>query len=187
MLKAGYEPEHPALLTELKVGLEAYDIVQRAVGVVLTELHHGKWLYAGTLISKSHGLERAECQRHIPPLCHYLNWHTALEYSGRLEFLQRRSLGVHQLMHEGKIIFPRHRAVQIVAAALVAGSPEHLVNIQRIGPDYGSRGIVKVQSLAEKVLYRLIQRTVGKRPGSNYGRGVWQFCYFLTYKIYIWV
>ena len=55
VVEGGDHGEHPPLLRELQVGLEAHQVVDRAVGVVPPQLHHGVGLLPRAGVSEAPG------------------------------------------------------------------------------------------------------------------------------------
>ena len=96
------------------MGLKADHVVDRAVGVVAPQLHHGVILLPGARIPEAHGLERPVAQRVHAPAGHDLDGHAALEDRAVVKAVHRRFLRAYQRVDKGEILVPVHRAVYII-------------------------------------------------------------------------
>ena len=144
--KGGNHGEHPLLLPEFQVGLEAHQIEHRLFRVVLPQLHHGVGLLPGGRVGKAHGLQRAEAQGVEAPAGHDLHGHTALKDIFVLEAVHLRLLSGHQLPDKGLILSPVHGAVDVVRGApVVPGLPPGLGHIDGLGGHQGRCRVEKVE------------------------------------------
>ncbi|CAN4008652.1 DUF998 domain-containing protein, partial [Dysosmobacter welbionis] len=113
VVEGGDHGEHPPLLREFQVGLEAHQVVHRAVGVVSPQLHHGVGLLSRAGILQPPGLQGAVAEGIVAPAGHDLHGHTALKYHLVLKAVDRGLLGRGQLLPEGVVLLLGHGAVDI--------------------------------------------------------------------------
>ena len=137
--------ENTPLLRETQTRLESDNIIQSRVFVVLTELHHGKGLLVRPGVFQAYRLAGAERNDHIAPLGHAFNGHTALENGLFFKAVHLGSLGGLQGVNKCEIFFPRHRAVQIILAPVIAGHAENLVRIQTVRRHDRRGCVIKMQ------------------------------------------
>ena len=154
--------EHPFLLPPLQMGLEAHDVVKRAVGIVPAQLHHGIWLFPRLWVGQAPGLEGAEAQCLLPPASHYFHGHAALEHVFVFKAMDLRLLGGAQLLPESQVLLLGHGAVDIVvAASTVAGAEPGLVHVHAVKGDDRGRGIKEIQVMTGR-----------EQPGNSLGQGI---------------
>ena len=103
-MEGGDHGEHPPLLREFQVGLEAHQVVDRAVGVVPPQLHHGIGLPPRPGVLQPPGLQGAVAQRVVAPAGHDLHGHAALEHHLVLKAVDRGLLRRGQLLPEGVVL-----------------------------------------------------------------------------------
>src|SRR3989454_4230868 len=134
-LEAGDHPEHPDLLGELEMILEADHRVKAGRQVVLPELHDGERLFACARVDEADRLHRAECERLTTTAGHLLDRQAPLEVEDLLLELVRRRLGRPQEgLVEAGVLGLGWRAVEVILAPLaVARCPEHLRQVDRVG------------------------------------------------------
>ena len=145
VVEGGDHGEHPPLLREPQVGLEAHQIVDRAVGVVPAQLHHGVGLLSCPGVLQSPGLQGAVAQRVVAPAGHDLHGHAALEDHLVLKAVDLRLLGGGQSVPEGVVLLFAHGAVHVVRRALVVpGAEPGLVHIHTVGGHQRRRRVEEV-------------------------------------------
>ena len=137
------------MLAPCQVRLEADKVINRAVGVIPTELYNGVVFLARSRVTQADRLQRAEAQCFLAPACHDLNWHTAFKHAAVVKAVDRRFLCRNKLFYERLVLLLVHRAVYIIRRALiVAGGEKRTVHIDALKRHDGCDGIVKVQSRA---------------------------------------
>ncbi|CAN3960230.1 Phosphate-binding protein, partial [Dysosmobacter welbionis] len=146
VVEGGDHGEHPPLLREFQVGLEAHQVVHRAVGVVSPQLHHGVGLLSRAGILQPPGLQGAVAEGIVAPAGHDLHGHTALKYHLVLKAVDRGLLGRGQLLPEGVVLLLGHGAVDIVRRSpVIPGAEPGLVHVHALGGDQGGRRVVEVE------------------------------------------
>ena len=81
-----------------------------------------------------------------------------------------------QRIHKRVVLFFRHRAVQIVVTAVIAGLAEHLVHVQRFRRDNRGSRIVEIQRFQPRqTADGFAQRVAGQRPSRNNHRAIRDF------------
>ena len=117
-------PEYAPLLAPLQARLEADDVVEAALGVVLPELHDGVGDLTGSRVGEADGLHGPEAEGIFSPAGDGLDGETALEIEILLEVFYGAQLGGSQVLDEGVVLLFGHRAVQVcrLALAIAGGS-----------------------------------------------------------------
>ena len=171
VLKPRDHREHPLLLAPLEARLEAHQVVQRGLGVLLPELHHGVGFLPRAGIDEPHRLQRSESQRLAAPGGQYLHGQAALEHQLLFKVVQLRQLRADQRVVEGVVLVLGHRAVEVVVRPpAVTGGAEDLGHVQRFRGDDGRGGVEEVQRLHAGVARDgIAKRRVGQRPGGDDG------------------
>ena len=168
VVQGGYHRENALLLAELKIRLEADEVVHGAVGVLLAKLQHCPRAVTRARIAQTDRLHGAEAHGIPAALSHDLDRHTALVDLGvhHVELVHRSSLCVDQSLVESLVFFLVHRAVEIILspALAVARLEERVLHIDRLRRNYRSRRIEEAQALAVFCGYIARQRLVSKRP-----------------------
>ena len=152
------------------MGLEAHQIVNGAVGVVPTKLHHGVGPPACPGIVQSPGLQGAVQQGVMAPAGHDLHRHTALEHLTVLKAVDLRLLGGGQFLPEGVVLLLVHGAVYIIICALVIpGAHPGIVHIHTLSGHQGCRRVeeMEVAVLPQQPLQRFRQRVGGQGAGGD--------------------
>ena len=138
--------EHPLLLPELQMGLEPYQVVDGARGVVLAQLHYRVGLPAGPGVLEAPGLQRAVPQGILPPAGHDLHGHAALKDVLVLKAVDLRLLGFTQLPPERPVGLLVQGAVDVVRGALVVpGGKPGAVHVDALKGHQGGGGVKKVE------------------------------------------
>ena len=168
--QGGDHRKYPPLLREFQMGLEAHQIVNGAVGVVPTKLHHGVGPPACPGIVQSPGFQGAVQQGVMAPAGHDLHRHTALEHLTVLKAVDLRLLGGGQFLPEGVVLLLVHGAVYIIICALVIpGAHPGIVHIHTLSGHQGCRRVeeMEVAVLPQQPLQRFRQRVGGQGAGGD--------------------
>jgi len=160
------------LLRPGQMGLEADDVVEAGLGIVLAQLHHGIRLHG--LRRQTDRFHRSVQQRVPAPLRHHFKRHAAFKVDFLLEGFDRHRLGVDQLLVELLKLQTVHRTVDIVALAFViAGFAVGLAEVN------GFRGHDRRRRVIEIAVLFLKQRAdgvhqglTGQRPGGHDARSL---------------
>ena len=80
IFQTGDHTEHPFLFRPFQVGLESYQIVQRARRVVLPKLYDRVGFLPRSGIPETNGLQRPETHGVLTPVCHLFNGHAAFKH-----------------------------------------------------------------------------------------------------------
>ena len=162
--------EHPPLLRPFQVCLEAHQVVDAALGVVLAQLHHRVRRLARFGIPEALGLQGPVAQGVLPPPGHDLHWHTALEDPGVLKAVDFRLLGRAQLLPEGQILLLGEGAVYIIRIPfVVTGGEPSLVHVDALKAYQGRGCVVKAEggAVREPGPDGRDQAVGGQRPGGH--------------------
>ena len=146
------------------MGLEPYQVIDGAVGVVLAQLHHGIGLLPGAGVLEAPGLQGTVAQGVLSPPGHDLHGHTALEYVFILKAVNLRLLGVDQLLPEGQILLPVHGAVDVVRRPLVVpGREKAAVHVHAVEAHQRRRRVEEMQGgiLAPQHGHKPVRQGVG--------------------------
>src|SRR5579885_3247628 len=98
--------------------LEADEVVGVGHQILLAELDGGVRLAPGARVAQAHRLHRPEAQRVAPAAREFFERQTSLEPARLLEALQGYALRRDERVVEARVLFLRHRAVEVVVAAL---------------------------------------------------------------------
>ena len=176
VLQAGNQAEHPLLLAEFQVGLEAHQIVHGVLAVLTAQLHIGPGPVAGAGVGQAHRPQGAEAHGVRPAAGHHLNGHTALvhrQVAVGIKVVQGCPLGGGECLVKGLVLRLVEGAVQVVGLApAVAAGGEHLFHVQAFGGDDGGGRVIERQALpADEPLNVRRQRAVGQGAGGHQHRG----------------
>ena len=152
------------------MGLEAHQIVNGAVGVVPTKLHHGVGPPACPGIVQSPGLQGAVQQGVMAPAGHDLHRHTSLEHLTVLKAVDLRLLGGGQFLPEGVVLLLVHGAVYIIICALIIpGAHPGVFHIHALSRHQRRRRIkeVEVAVLSQQGLQLFRQGVGGQGAGGD--------------------
>ena len=149
--------------------LETDEVIERTVGIVLPELHHGIGLVPRVRIAQSYRLHRPVAQRIKAAARHDLDRHAAFKYAAVVKAVNRRFAGGRKLLPEGGIFFLGHRAVYIICRSLVVpGGAKRAYHINGIERYDRSNGVIEVQPLAAGAAKDVLRERVrGERPAGN--------------------
>ena len=170
VVQSGDHGKHPPLLREFQMGLEAHQIVNGAVGVVPTKLHHGVGPPACPGIVQSPGLQGAVQQGVMAPAGHDLHRHTSLEHLTVLKAVDLRLLGGGQFLPEGVVLLLVHGAVYIIICALIIpGAHPGVFHIHALSRHQRRRRIkeVEVAVLSQQGLQLFRQGVGGQGAGGD--------------------
>src|SRR5215218_3812131 len=171
VLEAWDGPEYAPLLAPLQARLEADDVVEATLGVVLPQLHDGVGDLAGSGIREADGLHGPEAEGVLSAPGDGLDRETALEVQILLEVLYGAEFGGSQVLYKGIVLLFGHRAVQVCSLTLaVAGGAVDDGVVQRVAVDYGRGRVVEVERLPGKALYLLCQSVRGQGACRYHGR-----------------
>ena len=146
--EGGNHGEHPALLRPFQMGLEAHQIVDGAVGVVLAELHHGVGVPARLGVGQALGLQGAEAEGVLAPAGHDLHRHAALEHAAVVKAVDLRLLGGGEGLPKGGVLFLIHGAVDIVGGApVVPGGEIGAGHIHAVEGHQRGGGVVEMEAV----------------------------------------
>ena len=170
VVQSGDHGEHPPLLREFQMGLEAHQIVDRPLGVVPPQLHHGVGPASRPGIVQPAGFHGAVQQGIMSPAGHDLHRHTALKHHIVLETVDLRLLCVGQLLPKGVVLFLIHRAVYIIIRSLVIpGSHPRIVHVHALGGHQRRRRVeeMEITVLPQQGLELFRQRVGGQGAGGD--------------------
>src|SRR5215203_4311295 len=186
VFEAGDGTEDATLLAPLQACLEAHDVVQAALCVVLAQLHHGVGDLARAGVRKAHRLHRTEAQGVLAAAGYGLHGEAALEVQILFEVLYGAKFGGRHVIYEGVVLLLGHRAVQVGGLALVVagGAIDHRL-VQRVAVDDGRSRFVEVEPLPREILYLFGQRVRGQGAGRDHGRTVGDLGRLPTDDIYV--
>ena len=167
--------KHPALLPKFQIGLQAHQIKKGALPVFGAQLEHRPGPVAGAGIPQAHRLHRAEADGVVSPGGQHLDGHTALVHLGvpGVKAVDRRPLGVYQLLHKAVVLLLIHGAVEIVplfpilVPPAVAGGGEAPVHIQTLPGNNGGRRVEKAQTAPAQGLDFFRQGLACQRPSGH--------------------
>ena len=160
--EGGDHGEHPLLLRPAQVGLEAHQIVDGALGVVLAELHHRIGLPPCFGVPEALGLQGAVAQGVPAPAGHDLHRHAAFEYVLVLEAVDLRRLRRGEGLPEGGVLLLAEGAVHIVRRPLViAGGEPGVVHVQALEGHQGGRRVEEAQVVGVDQPLDLLRQGVG--------------------------
>ena len=146
VFKRRYHGKHPLLLAPGQVGLKADNIINSALGVVLSQLHHGVGFRPGAGIHQSHRLQGPISQGILAPSGHDLHRHTAFKHAPVVKAVDLRLLCGGELTDKGRVLVLCHGAVYIISGALaVSGGEKGRIHIHAVQSYYGRHGVVEVQ------------------------------------------
>ena len=146
IFEGGDYGEHPLLLPEFEVGLEAHQVIDAALGVVLAQLHHGVGLPPGGGVLEAPGLQGAVPEGVFPPPGHHLHGHTTFKDVLVLKAVDLRLLGMAQLLPEGSVLLLGERAVDIIRCSLVVpGGEPGSRHVDAVEGDQGGRRVEEVE------------------------------------------
>ena len=168
--QGGDHGEHPLLLRPFQVGLEAHDVVNGPLGVVLAQLHHGRGLPSGLGVLQSHRLQRSVAQGIPPPAGHHLHRHTALKDPGVLKAMDLRLLGGGQSLPEALVLLLRHGAVDVVRRPpVIPGGKPGALHVHAVKGDQRGRRVKEVQIAVLRIAPGdgLRQWVGGQRPAGH--------------------
>ncbi len=149
LLQAGNQAQHPRLLAEFQVVLQADQVVGVGAQVLAAQLHHRPGHLAGARIAQADRLHGAKAQRFPAAPRQFLDGQAAFEVFQLLPFLALDRFGRNQGIVEAVVLLLRHGAVDVIGGALVvAGGKVDPLHIDRIGFDDGADGVVKGQLAA---------------------------------------
>ena len=174
LLRARQRAEDPLLLAHAQLGLESHQAVERALFVLLPQLHHGVGAPARARIDEADRLHRAVRERVAPAPRHLLHGKTALEVERGFERVQRNGVGREQRLHERLVARAVERQIQIVAGSVVVarGAKRHL-HVDRVRVHDRRERIVEIQVLlAEHALEILREATRGERARGEHDRAL---------------
>ena len=170
VVQGGDHGEHPPLLREFQMGLEAHQVIDAALGIVPTKLHHGVGPPARPGIVQSPGFQGTVQQRVMAPTSHDLHRHTALEHHAVLKAVDLRLLGMGQLLPEGVVLLLIHWAVYIIIRSfIVPGAHPGVVHVHAFGGHQRCRRVkeMEIAVLAQQGLQLFRQRVGGQRAGGD--------------------
>ena len=160
-LEARQHPEDALLLADPELRLEADEVEVLPREIVLAELHGGVRLATGARVRQAERLHRAVPQSLDPPLGHGLDRKAPFEVDRLLEVVERHLLAGEELVHEGLVLEPRERDVQIVVATALAPARERveLREVERRELHDGRHRVVEVEiRVSEREKERPFQR-----------------------------
>ena len=147
------------------MGLEAHQVEDGLLGVVLAQLDDGVGLLAGVGVGQTHGLQGAVAQGFEAAASHNLHGHAAFEDVVVLEAVDFSGLGGHQFLVECVVLLPVHGAVDVVGvAAVIAGLPPGLGHVDGLHGDQRSGCIEEMQVVG---LAEVLADGVGQGVGSQ--------------------
>ncbi len=152
------------------MGLEAHQVVDGPLGVVLAQLYHGEGLLPCFRVLQPHRLQGAVAQGIMAPAGHHLHRHAALKHSGVLKAVNLRLLSLGQLGPEGVVLLPGEGTVDVVRRPpVVPGREPGAVHVDAVEGDQRGGRVEEVQVFAvrEQLGYLLRQRLRGQRPGGD--------------------
>src|SRR5829696_4758983 len=171
VLEAWDSPEYTPLLAPLQARLEADEVVEASLGVVLPQLHDCVGNLAGSGVREADRLHGPEAEGVFSAPGYGLDRETALEVQVLLEILYGAELGGSQVLYEGIVLLFGHRAVQVCSLTLtVAGGAVDDGVIQGVAVDDGRGRVVEVERLPGKILYLLCQSVRGQGACRYHGR-----------------
>src|SRR5215204_1022436 len=171
VLEAWDSPEYAPLLAPLQARLEADDVVEAALGVVLPQLHDGVGNLAGSGVREADGLHGPETEGLFSAPGDGLDRETALEV---------------QVLLEGVVLLFGHRAVQVCSLTLaVAGGAVDDGVTQGVAVKNGRGRVVEVERLPGEVLYLLCQSVRGQGACRYHGRTLRDIRDLFTDHLYI--
>ena len=128
------------------MGLEAHQVIDASLGVVLAQLHHGVGLPAGPGVLQAPWFQRAVAQRVMPPAGHNLHRHAALKNLAVLKAVDLCLLCGGKRLPEGVILRLIQRTVDIVRRALIiAGAEPRPLHIHALSGHQRRRGVIKME------------------------------------------
>ena len=130
ILQAGNHAEDTLLLREFQSGLEAYNIEQGSLLVILPQLDNRKGFFSCPGIFQPNRLHGTKGKHHPTTACHGFNRHAAFEHLGFLEAVHFGSFCRQQSIHKGIVFFFRHGAVEIIISPVIPGLTEDLIHVQ---------------------------------------------------------
>src|SRR5215218_5736025 len=186
VLEAWDSPEYAPLLAPLQARLEADDVVEAALGVVLPQLHDGVGNLAGSGVGEADGLHGSEAEGVFSAAGDGLDRETALEVQVLLEVLYGAEFGGRQVLYEGVVFFFGHRAVQVgsLTLAVARGAVDDGVT-QGVAVEDGRGRVVEVERLPGEVLYLLCQSVRGQGACRYHGRTLRNSRDLFTNHLYI--
>ena len=139
-------PEHPFLLAPLQARLEADQAVERALAVLLAQLHHRVRPPAGARVDQAHGPQRTEGERLRTAVGDLLDRLAAVEEGAAVEVVHLGALGGDQRGPEGLVLLGVEGGVQVVGLALlVARGAVETVEVERRAGHRRRDGVEEVQ------------------------------------------
>ena len=161
VLEARNHAEHAALLRPGEVRLEAHEVIGRVVGVLGAELHHRPRTPARARVDETNGLHGPEARGIDASAGHLLDGLAGAEQIALLEILGDDAIGANELGDERLVLILVHRAVEVVAHAVVL--------VARLGEDDRAVEGIRVDDGRGGVKERERPRTdeLGKRAGKR--------------------
>ena len=145
--------EHPFLLPEFQVGLEANQIKHALGGIVLPQLHHRIRLPPGFGVRQTHRLHGAVAQRIQSPARHHLHGHTAFKHIAVLKAVYLCLLGKNQFAYKRLVLLFVQGAVDVIrGASVIAGLPPGKIHIHRFRRHQRGSSIKEMQVIRAKIL-----------------------------------
>ena len=152
VLEAGNHLNDALLFGNLHLGLEADDVEKFVREIFFAELYDCIWPVAGCRFFEPHRLHRTETERVGAARGHLFDRQTSFEMRGFLEIVQRIKLGGQQRADERFVVFAMHRCVEVIRSGSLPVSrfPVELRQIERVGGQNRSDGVVKIESVASQ-------------------------------------
>src|SRR5918993_3731423 len=184
VLEAWDSPEYTPLLAPLQARLEADEVVEASLGVVLPQLHDCVGNLAGSGVREADRLHGPEAEGVFSAPGYGLDRETALEVQVLLEILYGAEFGGSQVLYESVVLLFGHRAVQVGSLTLaVAGGAVDDGVVQRVAVDDGRGRVVEVERLPGELRYLFGQRLGGQGTGRDDGRAVGEIRRFSTHDL----
>ena len=175
VLQTGNHAENTSLLRPFEVCLEAYQVVERGCGVILTQLYYCVGLLAVARINEAYGLQRAKAHGVLASCCHFLDRHAGFKYI-MLKILYGSAFRIAERFPEGNVFLLRvEGAVEVVGAALVvAGRTVNLVVVQGIGGNNRCCRIKEVQIICLQQLLDIGEKRSAGQRAAGYDYSAFQ-------------
>ena len=150
--------------------MKADQVIERASGVILPQLHHGIGHFARARIHEAHRLERAKGQRLPPARSQDLHGQATFEHQRFFKAVRIVGLRGDKGVIKAVVFRLRHGAVEVIRAAAIARSAKNLAHIDGFQGDDGRGRVEKVQFMhAGQRLNGAHQGFVRQRAGGEDG------------------
>ena len=146
ILQTRDQPQHTRLIAKLQMILEADQVVRIRPQVLLPQLHHRIWHFAGARIDESHRLHRTEAKRVASAPGNLLNRQTTFKVVQLFPVTLLDRVSGEESIVKAAVLLRRHRTIDVIRRSFViTRSPVDARHVDRIRLDNRADRIVEIQ------------------------------------------